>query len=86
MNRGLLPDHSVEISGLGFRCDQFPDGTELALEYCVDTDDMDPQRGTVSKQVPTGLEWILQDPEEYGLPMDITLEQLEAHIQQQSKD
>ena len=86
MNRGLLPDHTLEITGLGFRCEEYPDGTELALEYRVDADDMDPQRGTVSKQIPTGLEWILQDPEKHGLPRDTTLEQLEALIEEQGKD
>ncbi len=86
MNRGLLPDHSLEITGLGFRCEDYPDGTELSLEYRVDADDMEPQRGTVSKQIPNGLEWILQDPGEYGLPKDITLEQLEAQIEEHGRD
>lgn len=86
MNRGLLPDHSLEITGLGFRSDEYPDGTDLSLEYRVDANDMDPQRGTVTTQIPTGLEWVLQDPGEYGLPKDITLEELEAHIKEHSED
>ena len=86
MNRGLLPEHSLEITGLGFQCENYPDGTDLILEYRVDADDMDPQRGTVAKQIPTGLGWILQDPEKYGLPKDITLEQLEDRINSQEGD
>ena len=86
MNSGLLPDHSLEITGLGFRCKDYPDGTDLALEYRVDADDMDPQRGVVARQIPTGLEWFLQDPEEFGLPQDITREQLEARIEERRKD
>lgn len=86
MNRGLLPDHSLEITGLGFRCEDYSDGTDLLLDYRVDADEMDPQCGTVSKPIPNGLEWILQDPEEYGLPKDITLEELKAHIEEQRED
>lgn len=86
MNRGLLPDHSLEITGLGFRCDDYPDGTELRLEYRVDADDMDPQSGSVSKQIPNGLEWVLQEPEKYGFPKGITLEQLEAQIEAEEQD
>lgn len=86
MNRGLLPEHSLEITGLGFQCENYPDGTDLILEYRVDADDMDPQRGTVAKQIPTGLGWILQDPEKYGLPKDITLEQLEDRTNSQEGD
>lgn len=81
MNRGLLPDHSLEITGLGFRCKDYPDGTELALEYRVDADDMDRQMGKALKRVPNGLEWILQCPGRYGLRKDITLEQLEQQIE-----
>jgi hypothetical protein len=85
MNRGLLPDHSLEITGLGFRCEDYPDGTELTLEYRVDADDMAPQIGSVSKQIPKGLEWILQYPEKYGFPKGITLEQLEDQIEAEGK-
>ncbi|TWT29799.1 hypothetical protein KOR42_54970 [Thalassoglobus neptunius] len=86
INQGLLPDHSLEITGLGFRSDEFQDGTDLCLEYRVDANDMDPQRGTVSRQIPTGLEWVLQDPEKYGLPRNITLEELEAKIDESADD
>lgn len=86
MDRGLLPDHSLEITGLGFQCENYPEGSELALEYRFDADDMDPQSGRVSKQVPTGLEWILQAPEAFDLPKDITLEQLQAHLNAQGND
>lgn len=78
MDRVLLPDHSLEVIGLGFRCEDYPDGKELTLEYRLDADDMAPQRGNVSKRIPSSLEeWILQYPEKYGLPIDITLEELE---------
>lgn len=86
MNRGLLPDHSLEIVGLGFRSTDFPDGTNLELEYRIDADDMEPQRGTVSKQIPVGLGWPLQDPEHFGPPNDITREQLEAMVNWHQKD
>ena len=81
MNRGLLPDHTLEIRGLGFRCEDYPDGSELTLEYRVDADDMSPHVSKVSKLVPSGREWILQHPERYGLPSDITLEQLEKRLE-----
>jgi len=80
MNRGLLPDHSLEISGLGFRNEDYPDGAELTLEFRVDADEMDPQMGKLQLIVPTELEWLLQDPERYGLSKDITLEELEQQV------
>ena len=86
MNRDLLSDHSLEIVGLGFRWRDYPDGANLELGYRVDADDMEPQLGTVSKLVPTGLDWPLQDPEHFGLPKDITREQLEAMLNEHQKD
>ena len=76
LNPGLLPDHSVTFTGLGFRHDDYHDGTDLVLDYRVDAEDMEAQVDSLSGQLPTGLEWVLEQREEFGLPEDITLEEL----------
>lgn len=84
--RGLLPDHSLEIVGLGFRWKDYPGGTELKLDYRIDANEMAPQCGSVSKRIPDGLEWVLQAPEYYGMPKDITLEELEKRVEGSRED
>mgnify|MGYP003108983378 CR=1 FL=1 len=86
VNSVILPGHSLEIAGLGLRCEDYPDDTELRLDYRVDADDMDPQHGTVSKRVPKGLDWILQNPTAFDFPKDVTREQLEALVSEQHSD
>lgn len=81
----LLPDHSAVFDGLGFCKEDYPDGAELRIEYRIDAEDMDPLTGTLTGTIPTGLAWLLEDREKYGISDGMTLEELEQ-AQQNPRD
>lgn len=43
----------------------------------IDAEDMDPIRDVVTGIIPSGVGWLLQMKEEFSLPEDMTVEQLE---------
>ncbi|TWU27554.1 hypothetical protein [Bythopirellula polymerisocia] len=86
MNLGLLPDHSIWFEGLGFHITDYPPGTDLVLGYRIDAEDMDSVKGTLQGTIPIGAEWVLQQPEEFGLPRSITLQEVKQIIAESKQD
>jgi hypothetical protein len=78
----LLPEHSILFEGLGCDLSQYPEGSSIILEYRIDAEEMEPYLGRLEGTVPTGLEWVLERKEEYGLPEGVTIEQLEERFRQ----
>jgi hypothetical protein len=56
VNPVLMQGHSVSFEVLTFTLRDYPLGSQIAIEYRVDAEDMVPARGTISTSVPASLE------------------------------
>lgn len=57
----LLTGHSVDFDGLDLNMRQYPFGSEIALDYRIDAEEMQPVAGTLRVPVSPESEWGLED-------------------------
>jgi hypothetical protein len=76
LNPVLLSGHKTECEGVGVSREEFPDGSELSLDYRLDAADMSPRYGVVAGKVPCGSEWLIFIRDEISIPSDWTDEDI----------